>query len=137
MILPPTMALRQCEWSEENIQAITELAQKHGIKVILCSVLAVNDYTTEPQSPRHPPAQIVKFNKWLREYSEQSGAVYCDYYSAVVDQKSFLKNDCSEDGLHPNAKGYELMVPVAQASIEKAHGNEGIGCSSPKRGALH
>src|SRR6185369_4777184 len=29
---------------EENIQAMTELAQVHGIKVILCSVTPVADY---------------------------------------------------------------------------------------------
>ena len=30
---------------EDNLQAITELAQAHGIKVILCSVTPVSDYT--------------------------------------------------------------------------------------------
>ena len=107
---------------EENIQAITELSHKHGIQVILCSVLPISDYTPQPQTPRHPPAQIVSLNKWLREYSERSGAIYCDYYPAVADQKNFLKEGLSEDGLHPNAKGYELMEPVAQASIDKALG---------------
>ncbi len=38
---------------EENIRAITELAQKHDMKVILCSVLPVSDYTS---SRRHTPA---------------------------------------------------------------------------------
>ena len=32
------------ELIEENIMAITELAQQHGIKVVLCSVLPVSDY---------------------------------------------------------------------------------------------
>jgi lysophospholipase L1-like esterase len=105
---------------EENIQAITELVQKHGIKVILCSVLPISDYMTQPQTPRHPPAQIVALNKWLREYSDESGAIYCDYYSVLADQKGFLTQGLSEDGLHPNAKGYDLMIPVAQAAIDKA-----------------
>ncbi len=38
---------------EENIGVITELAQKHDMKVILCSVLPVSDYTS---SRRHAPA---------------------------------------------------------------------------------
>jgi lysophospholipase L1-like esterase len=105
---------------EENIQAITELAEKHNIKVILCSVLPVNDYTAQPQTPRHPTAQIVALNKWIQKYSDESGAVYCDYYSVVADQQGFLKQGYSEDGLHPNPKGYELMAPVAQAAIDKA-----------------
>src|SRR5690349_7928468 len=32
------------EMIEQNIMAMTELAQHHGIKVILCSVLPVSDY---------------------------------------------------------------------------------------------
>ena len=32
------------EMIEQNIMAMTELAQLHGIKVILCSVLPVSDY---------------------------------------------------------------------------------------------
>ena len=32
------------EMIQQNIMAITELAQLHGIKVILCSILPVSDY---------------------------------------------------------------------------------------------
>ena len=40
---------------EDNLQAITELAQAHGIKVILCSVTPVSDYTAA-QAERAAPA---------------------------------------------------------------------------------
>jgi lysophospholipase L1-like esterase len=107
------------EMVEENFQAITELAQKHGIKVILCSILPVSNYTSQPQTPRHPTGQIVALNEWIRNFATQSGARYCDYYSALVDQMSFLKNGLSEDGLHPNSQGYEIIAPIAQAAIDK------------------
>lgn len=103
-----------------NIQAITELAQLHGIKVILCSVLPVSDYTARPKTPQRPPADILRLNAWLKEYAAKSGAIYADYYSAFVDEEGFLKDGYSGDGLHPNPKGYELMVPIAGAAIEKA-----------------
>jgi lysophospholipase L1-like esterase len=31
-----------------------------------------------------------------------------------------LREGYSEDGLHPNARGYELLAPVAEAAIEAA-----------------
>src|SRR5580658_9532515 len=40
---------------EENIMAMTELAQAHGIKVILCSVTPISDYARNPQSVQRPP----------------------------------------------------------------------------------
>ena len=106
----------------QNMQAMTELAQLHGIKVILCSVLPISDYTTRPQTGKRPPADILKLNAWLKEYAAKSGAIYVDYYSAFADEKGWLKDGFSGDGLHPNAKGYELMAPIAAAAIQKALG---------------
>ena len=121
---------------EENLMAITELAQKHGIKVILCSVLPISDYATMPsdwdppppagthpkiiQSVQRPPAQILQLNTWMKSYAASVGAVYADYFSAVVDASGMLKEDLSNDGLHPNPKGYALMVPVVEAALERA-----------------
>lgn len=123
---------------EENLMAITELAQKHGIRVVLCSVTPISDYADMPpdwrgapstagatrskiiQSGNRPPAQILRLNEWLKHYAASVGAEYADYFSALVDGSGSLKEKLSGDGLHPNAQGYALMAPVAQAAIEKA-----------------
>jgi lysophospholipase L1-like esterase len=104
----------------QNIQAITELAQLHGIKVILCAVMPVSDYTPRKQLARRPPSDILKLNAWLKEYAAKVKAIYADYYTATADDQGMLRDGFSGDGLHPNPKGYELMVPVAEAAIRKA-----------------
>ena len=105
---------------EENFQAMTELAQAHGIKVILCSVMPVSDYTKNKQTVSRPPADILKLNAWMREHAGKVHAVFADYYAATVDDKGMLREGYSDDGLHTNSKGYELLAPVAQAAIDKA-----------------
>jgi lysophospholipase L1-like esterase len=105
---------------EENMQAMTDLARAHGVKAILCSVTSISDYTARKQSDQRPPADILKLNAWLREYAAKVHAEYVDYYSALVDEKGMLKDGYSADGLHPNAKGYELMAPLAEAAIARA-----------------
>jgi lysophospholipase L1-like esterase len=55
----------------------------------------------------------------MKSYAASVGAVYADYFSAVVDGSGMLKEDLSNDGLHPNPQGYALMVPVVEAAIEK------------------
>jgi lysophospholipase L1-like esterase len=105
---------------EDNLQAITELAQGHGIKVILCSVTPVSDYTPRKQTVQRPPADILKLNAWMREYAGKVNALYADYFTATVDETGSLKQGYSADGLHPNDKGYALMVPVAEAAIANA-----------------
>ncbi len=104
---------------EDNFRAITELAQLHGIKVLLCSILPISDYTAKKQSERRPPADIRMLNEWLRIYVREKGLVYVDYYTALVDERGSLKAGYSEDGLHPNNRGYQLMAPLAEAAIAK------------------
>ncbi len=105
---------------EENFQAITELAQAHGIRVILCSLTPVSDYTAHPQTTRRPPAQILELNAWIKSYAARVHATFADYYSALVDSNGMLRNGYSDDGLHPNERGFALLAPVAEAAIEKA-----------------
>ena len=108
------------EMIEENIQAMTELAKLHGIKVVLCSLTPISDYVpNRPQTRSRPPADILKLNAWIKDYASKSGSIFADYYTATVDDRGWLKEGFSNDGLHPNEKGYALMVPVANAAIEQ------------------
>lgn len=109
------------EMIEENIQAMTELAKLHGIKVVLCSVTPISDYVpNRGQTKGRPPADILKLNAWIKDYAARSSSGFADYYAATVDEKGYLKEGYSGDGLHPNEKGYALMVPVANSAIEQA-----------------
>jgi lysophospholipase L1-like esterase len=38
----------------------------------------------------------------------------------MVDDKGLLQRDLSDDGLHPNDKGYAVMAPLAQKAIDQA-----------------
>lgn len=105
---------------QHNFQAMVELAQAHGIKVILCTVVPVSDYTPTKQTVRRPPADILRLNAWIKEYAAKTRAVVADYYSALVDEKGMLRQGFADDGLHPNARGYARIAPVAAAAIEKA-----------------
>jgi nicotinamidase-related amidase len=51
---------------EENTMAIVELAQAHGIKVILCSVTPIADYGRAKMSDGRPPADILRVNTWMK-----------------------------------------------------------------------
>jgi lysophospholipase L1-like esterase len=107
------------EMIQDNFRAMAELAKTHDIKVIFCAVTPVSDYARWPQTPARPPADILRINDWLKKYAAEIKAEYVDYYSVLVDDKGFLKDGFSMDGLHPNEKGYALMVPLVEAAIQK------------------
>ena len=108
------------EMIEDNFRAMCELAQNHSIKVVLCPLLPVSDYTQHKQTDHRPPSDILKLNDWLRRYAAEIRAEVADYYSVLVDGHGMLKEGYSEDGLHPNDRGYTLMAPLAEAAIERA-----------------
>jgi lysophospholipase L1-like esterase len=56
----------------------------------------------------------------MREYAARVNATYADYFAAFVDEKGWLRDGYSGDGLHPNAEGYKLMAPIVAAAIQKA-----------------
>jgi len=112
------------EQIEGNYASLAELARAHDIKVIYSSVLPVHEYTERAGDmfTQRPPEKILALNQWLRNYcaSASHGCLYLDYFSAMVDDKGFMKKDLADDGLHPNAAGYKIMAPLAEAAIEKA-----------------
>jgi len=108
------------EMVQDNFRALCELAESHHIKIILSLLTPVSDYTKSSQTEHRPPADIVNLNHWLQSYAPDVHAQVADYYTALVDDKGLLREGYSEDGLHPNARGYELMAPIAQAAIASA-----------------
>jgi lysophospholipase L1-like esterase len=106
---------------EDNLAAMETMARGAGIKVIMASVMPVCDLPTRPpMTIGRPPATILQLNQWIKTYAAAHNAVYLDYFSVTVDDKGFLKSDMTEDGLHPTAKGYEVMNPLAEKAIAQA-----------------
>jgi lysophospholipase L1-like esterase len=111
---------------EGNLQSMAELAKANGIRVVMASVMPVSDYGHAADGHAlnmtngRPPAKILELNAWIKKYTAEHHEIYLDYFSATVDDKGFLKAELSSDGLHPNAGGYAVMAPLAEAAIEKA-----------------
>lgn len=113
------------EDTEDNLASMSELAHAHGIRVVLASVTPVADLTSLDgkrivQTIRRPPDKILALNVWIKKYAADHDDVYLDYFSAMVDDHGFLKSGLTDDGLHPNAAGYAVMVPLAEKAIAQA-----------------
>lgn len=110
------------EYIESNLAAMADLAHANGIKVILATLTPVCDYH-RPQTEQRPPERINEVNRWIKNYTQNHpDVIYLDYFSATIDDKGFFREDITNDGLHPNAKGYDIMAPLAQKAIDRAFG---------------
>jgi lysophospholipase L1-like esterase len=107
---------------QSNLMSMAELAKGNGIRVVLSSILPVSEYhvTTIPQTTLRPMDRIRSLNDWMKKYAAAAGHIYLDYFSAMVDDKGLLRAELSGDDLHPNAKGYAIMAPLAEGAIQQA-----------------
>ncbi len=133
---------------EDDYVMLADLAAASKVKVIFASLLPVSDahQDADPsyvRTPSHPPLYIRALNDWLKSFCAQRGYVYLDYYPALIDDQGQLGVDLSDDGLHPNAKGYRLMAPLLTAAIGRAVGAPSVApekaapaapISKPKKG---
>ena len=107
-----------------NLASMAQLAKANGIRVVLASIQPVSAYHTAPngvpQTQTRPMDRIRAINDWMKTYTAAEGHVYLDYFSAMTDDKGLLREDLSADDLHPNAKGYAIMAPLAEAAIKQA-----------------
>jgi lysophospholipase L1-like esterase len=104
---------------EGYLASMAELGRANGIKVVLCSILPVNDYV-KPRTSSRRPADMMQINSWMKEFCARSGCIYVDYYSHLLDGRGVLSKDLSVDGLHPNEAGYAIMQPLAERGIAEA-----------------
>jgi len=113
------------EQIEGNLASMAELAAANGIKVVLSSITPVSNYhvpnpNAVPQTTQRPLTRVRAINDWIRQYAAAHRHQYLDYFPAMIDDKGMLKAELSGDDLHPNAAGYAIMAPLADAAIQRA-----------------
>jgi lysophospholipase L1-like esterase len=107
-----------------NLESMSELAKVAGVKVVLSSITPTSAYHVNPngvpQTTTRPLARIRGMNEWMKQYAASNGHVYLDYFSAMIDGTGAMRSELTGDDLHPNAAGYAIMAPLAQAAIDRA-----------------
>jgi lysophospholipase L1-like esterase len=106
------------EMIEDNLRAMTAIAQQSGIQVVLASITPADHYGWSPTI--RPVPAIREVNEWLKSYCASQHLVYLDYYDAMADENGAMKPGLSSDGVHPTAAGYAVMGPLAEAAIAQA-----------------
>lgn len=105
---------------EGNYTSFGELSRINHIQVIFGSVLPIDDRSAFNQAKPQANLKICTLNSWLKNYCLNHQHVYLDYHSHMVDGAGRLRTELSDDGLHPNIKGYEIMAELVEDAINQA-----------------
>ena len=107
----------------DNLMSMTALAQASGIRVVLASVTPVCD-CFQKGGRRRWQERISEVNELIKKYCAGSGAVYLDYYTAMIQDSKLkdnnLKREMTADGVVPNDAGYGVMAQLAEKAVAEA-----------------
>ncbi len=104
-----------------NVCSMVELARYHKAKVILTSCLPAGGFGWRP-SITDGMQKIRSLNKRVQEYAKENKIPYVDYFNAMLSADGNAMNpDYANDnpGVHPNAKGYEVMENLLLPVVKK------------------
>ena len=103
----------------DNIISMTELALAHHIEVVLTSVLPCDRFSWNP-SIKDAPSKIKRLNQRIIDYAAKMPNVhYLDYYPSMTLDGESMNSDFTDDGVHPNSKGYDVMEGKLMEMLEK------------------
>jgi len=94
----------------DNIQSMTELALAHGIEVVLTSVLPCDRFCWNT-NVHDVVGKISRLNERIRGYASTVNprVHYLNYYPAMTLDGKSMNHSFTDDGVHPNSRGYDAM----------------------------
>jgi len=101
---------------QANFAAIVEKCQQAGVRLALCSVLPSD--IAPPFDKRLWWELTARLNRFLQGLCAEHGLTYVDYHAKLcqADGRTLIY-ELSPDGIHPNARGYEIMARVLRGAI--------------------
>jgi lysophospholipase L1-like esterase len=116
---------------KNNMLAMIALAQAHGIRVILGGLTKIEAFPWAPGI--NPAGRLAELDAWIRATATTRGLIYADYPSVLADGGGPIRSDYARDGIHPTAKGYAAMRPVAEAALARAVNDTDRSVGEPVR----
>ena len=113
----------------DNLTTMVDAARARGVQVVLCTLPPVHDDTFDPKefpvrsTVLRSPAVIREVNDAIRRLALERDLLLADYHTALVDTRGLMRPDASDDGLHPNERGFAVMqaavAPVVRLALSR------------------
>ncbi|QQR78139.1 MAG: SGNH/GDSL hydrolase family protein [Candidatus Moraniibacteriota bacterium] len=97
---------------QKNIQELLKMARGYTDKIYIVGATKVNDQTIRDSGTRFKNETIQTYNKYLKELSLSENLIFIDVFE-ILDTNNDL-----EDGLHPNARGYEKLYQILSKLVK-------------------
>lgn len=99
---------------ESQIIDIVDVIHKNlpFTKIFVESIYPVNSTIKESPSIGRDTSKIIKINDYLKKNEKNHNYVYIDIYSHLKNKEDILSTEYTEDGLHLNEAGYDVITDI-------------------------
>lgn len=94
---------------EENVKNIVQAFDQSSSKVIVQSILPVNNDIFKYELSND---DVAKFNEVLQKIAQDNDTSYLDLHPYFTNENGELKKEYTFDGIHLNGKGYQVWIDV-------------------------
>ncbi|MFA6408417.1 MAG: SGNH/GDSL hydrolase family protein [Candidatus Paceibacterota bacterium] len=97
---------------KQNMRMLLKLARNYTDKIYIVGATKVDEAIVRGSGTRFVNETIQTYNDFLKEFSKSEGLILIDVFD-VIDIGTDL-----DDGLHPNAQGYEKLFRTIREFIK-------------------
>ncbi len=119
VVIPSTGKFRTTtEDFKTNLESVIKKAKDISKKIIILNITPVIEEVTfksETKDKSRLNKYVESYNHIIKSLADEYTLAHVDVYDAYT--KSSPKDLLSEDGLHPNAKGHELMYEMVSKEL--------------------
>lgn len=117
-LIPPRPYDEVLNIARQNVREIITRTKQTSTTLVISSLLPINIELSLHKTERK--RFIVDFNQWLANTAKHEQLIFVNYFPITAYPGSDkLLDSITYDGLHPNARGYELMSEVLRSTLAK------------------
>jgi lysophospholipase L1-like esterase len=105
------------EMTQDNIRAMVDIAQRHGIRVLLAPIPPAASFPWRAGLETRKP--IAAMNTWLKQFARDQRLTWVDYWPVLDDGTGAMKPGLASDGVHPTEAGYDAMATVIEPVLRR------------------
>lgn len=97
---------------KQNMRVLLNLARGYTDKIYIVGATKVDENIVRGSGTRFVNETIQTYNDFLKDFSKEEGLIFIDVFN-TIDTSTDL-----DDGLHPNASGYEKLFKTIREFIK-------------------
>ncbi len=110
------------------IDFVDEIQSDNNGDLVVLSLLPIRQTAPWEAYYSNISKEIPIVNSSLRKFCKSKGISFVDLYSNFADKNGIMREDLSDDGVHPNQiKGYETLAGLINTELKRINESELVG----------